>query len=73
MKAYRDRLAQKRLKTYKDYDTDLEILSQYIGDDGNLYVTAKETTMLTIAEIMLKQGIQLITLLCMNRMGMNGN
>ena len=34
MKAYRDRLAQKG-ETYKDYDTDLEILSQYIGDDGN--------------------------------------
>lgn len=55
MKAYRDRLAQKG-ETYKDYDTDLEILSQYIGDDGNLYVTAKETTMLTIAENNVETG-----------------
>lgn len=47
--AYRDRLAQKG-ETYKDYNTDLEILSQYVGDDNLLYVTAKETTMLTIAE-----------------------
>lgn len=53
--AYRDRLAQKG-ETYKDYDTDLKILSQYVGDDGNLYVTAKETTMLTIAENNVETG-----------------
>lgn len=55
IKAYRDRLAQKG-ETYSDYDTNLEILSQTVGDDGNLYVTAKETTMLTIAENNVETG-----------------
>lgn len=39
IESYRERLAQ-RGETYKDSNTELKILSQYNGDDGNLYVTA---------------------------------
>ena len=55
IESYRERLAQ-RGETYKDSNTELKILSQYNGDDGNLYVTAQETTMLTIAENNVETG-----------------
>lgn len=44
---YRNELSSLGEK-YSNSKTELEILSQNIGEDGNLYVTAEETTMLTI-------------------------
>lgn len=44
---YRNKLSSLGEK-YSDSKTELEILSQSIGDDGNLHVIAEETTMLTM-------------------------
>lgn len=46
---YRNTLAQMG-ETYSDSTSSVELLAQYIDDDGELHVKAKETTMLTIAE-----------------------
>lgn len=52
---YRDALAQMG-ETYSDSSSSVEMLSQYMDNDGKLHVKAKETTMLTIAENGMESG-----------------